>query len=336
MNNKELSEKLISQLQEISVALIKFYGLQHEKFVSNLSDPLLRWLDFRLRYVDPERRHVFMSNVFPKRFPKDARRALVKFALLNLTGCDINPYQGTGLTKNNDISSKKRRSRSDFLWADWGIHHFHLSTKVQNDKKYYAPRSDWLVFCAIYKNAIFIIDVRSHKEANFFSDIQLLKSFESSWPHLMSDYELKGIIPSDINLSKEDISKSRKGGLVMPITINGKAYTPPGMGITTASTPGIVTDIETKILRCIYLIAEAICSDDNPLKKEIEKHKIQNEDIEFSLSPKGLIIYSGKANCGWLLKDHPESAYSFVREMMTPGWVVSHLQYRIENPLLAY
>jgi len=147
MHESNLSKKLITQLQKISASLIKFYGLKHEQKEAGLSDPLLRWLDFRLRYVQPERRHVFMSNLFPKRLPKDAQSALIKFALLNITGCDINPYQGTGLTKNNDISSKKRQARSDLLWADWGIHHFHLSTKEQSQNQYFAPRSDWLVFC---------------------------------------------------------------------------------------------------------------------------------------------------------------------------------------------
>jgi hypothetical protein len=336
MHNNELSEKLIVQLQEISASLIKFYGLQHKKKESRLSDPLLRWLDFRLRYVDPERRHVFMSNVFPKRLPGDARRALVRFALLNLTGCDINPYQGTGLTKNNDISSKRRKARSDFLWADWGIHHFHLPTREHDKNQYFAPRSDWLVFCVVYKNAIFIIDVRSHKEESVFSDLQLMDSLESSWPKLMSDYEMKGVVPSSDIFSKEDISRNRKGGLLTPITINGKLYFPPGQGVTSASTPGIVTDIETRLLRCTAFIGEAICSDENPLRKEMDKHSIKSEDIEFSLSPKGIIIYSEKADCGWLLKGHPESAFNFIREMMTPGWVVSHLQDRIESPLLAY
>nr|WP_155838856.1 hypothetical protein [Halomonas sp. HL-48] len=187
----------------------------------------------------------------------------------------------------------------------------------------------------VYKNAIFIIDVRSHKEESVFSDLQLMESLESSWPEIMSNYEIKGLKFSNVKTSKKDISKNRRVGLLTSITINGKLYFPPGQGVTAASTPGVVTDVELRLIRSISWIGDLICSDENPLRKEMEKLNIKIHDIELRLSPKGLIIYSKKADCGWLLKGHPESVFSFVREMMTPDWVVSQLQDRIEKPLLA-
>lgn len=103
------------------------FGLEFKREVQHLSDPLFRWLDFRLRYIDPLPRSVLVSKKFPKRLPVSAETGLHLLERRFRDGIDVNPYQSKSLIRFNDLSGEKRAKRTDFLWADWGITHLHLS-----------------------------------------------------------------------------------------------------------------------------------------------------------------------------------------------------------------
>src|ERR1019366_7293563 len=137
-----------NDIDRIVNELIDDYGLRYEQEVANLSDPLLRGLDFVLRYIRPVPRTILVSNKFPKQLDAGTERALHRLEQLIQEGGDINPYQSKGLILHNDTSGSKRQQRTDLLWADWGIHHLHLDdTPIPNGSYFSDRNSDWLLFC---------------------------------------------------------------------------------------------------------------------------------------------------------------------------------------------
>ena len=123
LSETALADKFQRNIDDIATNLIGAFSLKFKQEVGNLSNPLLRWLDFRYRYIDPMPRPVVYSNKFPKQnLPKSARQGLKHIRRLIEKGKDINPYQGRGLMLRNDISGEKKDARTDLLWADWGTH----------------------------------------------------------------------------------------------------------------------------------------------------------------------------------------------------------------------
>lgn len=170
MTEIELIEKFLTDLNELCQDLVDNFNLKHEQEVQRLAEPLLRWADFRLRYIDPKPRPILTSSKFPACIQPDAKSGFEKFISEVISGADLNIYQGKGLSVRNDVSGKKPQLRTDLLWADWGILHFHLTTSLPPANDYYSPRSDWLLFAIPTKDELGFIDIRSHKEANIFED----------------------------------------------------------------------------------------------------------------------------------------------------------------------
>jgi hypothetical protein len=103
----ELRLKFCSDVESLAVSLIEKFGLCYKKEVSNLNNALLRWLDFRLRFVDPRPRKIMLSKAFPKMLPKGIQKVADRFFDMIEAGADINPYQGKGLILHHDTSRKK-------------------------------------------------------------------------------------------------------------------------------------------------------------------------------------------------------------------------------------
>ncbi|HFX6059754.1 TPA: hypothetical protein ACIE7L_005447, partial [Escherichia coli] len=65
---------LIKDIDEISEKGIQAFGLLYdESGHSNLHDPLLRWCDFLLRYIAPQKRIILKSDRFPENIHDGAR-----------------------------------------------------------------------------------------------------------------------------------------------------------------------------------------------------------------------------------------------------------------------
>lgn len=127
MDNADgLAKTFLSDVECIAEGFIKCFDLAFNQEEPILADPLCRWVDFVLRYVEPVPRRVEFSHEFWQRTPEDLTTTVKRFAHRGANGQDINPYQGRGLTAH-DVSTKRSAQRTDLLWADWGIHHFHLT-----------------------------------------------------------------------------------------------------------------------------------------------------------------------------------------------------------------
>ncbi len=142
-----LEEQFQNDVNQLAFDLIKYFGLKYSLHEKNKEHHLIRWLDFRLRYIDPKPRLIFFSDRFPKYLPSETKKAFDHLLNLIKKGRDINLYQSTSLFYHHDTNDKKRQNRTDLLWASWAIHHLHLNYEYDTDG--FIERLGWLLFCIV-------------------------------------------------------------------------------------------------------------------------------------------------------------------------------------------
>ena len=318
--------KFRSDVNTIASTFIQMFELCHKREISNLSNPLLRWLDFRLRFIDPRPRKIIFSKKFPKLLPKTITKTANDLYRKIETGLDINPYQGKGLILHHDTSCKKREKRTDLLWADWNIIHLHLCNKDIPKSRYFSERADWLLFGMVGHDFFAFIDIRHHKDDDLFSDPELIKIVAQSWPQIINPYELKSIHAPETHLTAEEYAVARKGGVTCLITIDGKVYLGLGTGITSASTASRVTSAEIDVLRYVDFLVKNICDPSTEFLPGCQKSNGHETHLALCITPNGLAIHDENLNMAWVLPkedDGSESVYlRTLHNLLVPEWAV--------------
>lgn len=161
-------------------------------------------------------------------------------------GSNLLPFLGTATSAlrqrhkevpKNGPAKGKQRWQPDWLFSDWGIHHFHLGPDLETtDKK--VLRTDRVLFAYLTNTDAYFIDVLPHKQTDggaAWADKEILQTLCDEWPSLMEPFEMRGTLaPSSLcQTTSSEIHAFRQAGLNAPVTINGKVYIGPGMGLAT-------------------------------------------------------------------------------------------------------
>ncbi len=314
-------------IDRITQEFIDEFGLKYEQETANLTDPLLRWLDFVCRHIQLVPRKIIASSKFPKVPHVDAERALTNLLKLIESGSDINPYQSKGLILHNDTSGEKRQRRTDLLWADWGIHHLHLTDVPLASGSYFSERSPWLLFCIVGSDFLGLIDVRNHGEKDLFSDPDLIKTVAESWPEIMERYRIKGILAPSKSHPPNEVSALRKGGLTSFVKIGSHAYMGPGMGLTSASTSTRVSLAVLKVRRYVRELAKTVFDPNNQFKKEALASGVTNPEFNLRITERGMAVYEKSESKAFLLpRVTSMNSLNFLAELhdlIAPSWVIN-------------
>ncbi len=320
-----------NSLNQIALDFINCWQLEFKQEMENLNDPLFRWLDFRLRYIELVPRKVVISNKFPKKLPLIVETGFRLLIAKLCNGLDVNPYQSKGLIRFNDISGKKRAKRTDLLWADWGIMHLHITDNPLIDGEFFSDRKcsngeSWLLFCIFSGNEVGLIDIRHHQENTLFSDHDLVRAVKESWPEYMEQFRLKGILPGQ-NYSNEEIGFLRVNGLSPALVIDDAVYMGPGMGVTSASTPLRVTDKAHRLLEWVDQLASFVCDEIGFIQMEIKKLGIKTPNFELCITAQGFAVYETESKVAFKFPKNTgneESHYSAkMIDLICPDWAIS-------------
>jgi hypothetical protein len=301
-----LEKKFSSDANKIAETLIDIFGLRHSKNESHLNEPMLRWLDFRLRYISQKPRVLYESCAFPKKLDEQTAQGFRHLKQLFISGGDVNPYQGKGLTLFDDTSSDKPTDRTDLLWADWGIHHFHLNPNIQNG--YYSDRSGALLFCLIDNNTVRVINILDHSN---FSNQSLIETMNKSWSNTRSE------IFEDSELSQkytdDDIAILRKNRIT-PVVIGSM-----GLGVTTAATSAQVSMELCQLRKFIYYLADCFSKNNHPLNEILLTQGITDPNFELSVVSNGLAVIEQKSKAVFVIEDDK------LIELFLPIWARKQL-----------
>lgn len=324
----ELERRFVASLDEIAADLLRGLDIRHSRKEPHLSSPLTRWLDFRLRFVDPRPRRVHVSRRCARSLPGEASRGFERFVRDVERGADINAHQGKGLFEFHDTSAAKKRNRTDLLWADWGLLHFHLTDKPLDEGKRFVERSDWLLFALFLRDDAILIDVRSHKEPFVFQDEELVATVVEEWPELADRWEMKGILPGEPWTASE-VKSLRESGMTTTVALNGKVYQPSGSGLSTAATSVRVSMTQSHVEWSARRIAALAFDPEGPIRSEMTADERANAALTLALSVRGLSVYDSSAKKHWLLSRPPDaerrSAIGALYEHLAPEWLLAAL-----------
>lgn len=297
-----IKAKFQSNLYQIAAEFIRLYGLEFKREVENLSDPLLRWVDFRLRYIDPVPRKILLSNKFPKKnLPSPVSSGLDSLARLIQEGRDINGFQSKSIIRFNDLSGKRKAKRTDLLWADWGITHLHITDNPVPTDDFFLDRrcsngESWLLFCLFGGDAVGFVDVRKHEDKSVFSDHDLVVTMKESWPQFMENFRLKGYLPSKEHFANDEVAFLRRNGVAPLTSIGDEGFLGPGLGVTTAATALRVTEIASEVRYWVNSLAILTILQDGPIQKEMARQGIIEGEFSLCVTPRRLCIYEKNSN----------------------------------------
>jgi hypothetical protein len=158
-------------------------------------------------------------------------------------GKDLTPHLSRGVKIAHQPQApaalKKRRDR-DLLIADWGIHHLHLTTKLESDG--FVKRTDDLLFAVFTPDDAYLLGIYPHGNWGL---LDLVKVLVENWPNSNLFTKMVGL--TLVNpISEDERLEARNGGLFQPVEINGHLYSPPGQ--TVAGTPVRVTSQVNSIM----------------------------------------------------------------------------------------
>lgn len=325
-----VAQRFMQDVKDISTEMISSFNLTHAEDISSLSDPVSRWLDFRLRFIDPIPRKIVYSKKFPISLNPEAEKALRDIERKVTRGEDINNYQSTGLL-SGDTSGVKRQRRTDLLWAEWNIHHLHLNSDPNPNGGYFSKRADCLLFLIIDRETAAFIDIRDHKESLVFCRDELIKSVSESWPTFLNRFELIGCIPAQTQPTSSKIKQLRESGITSPIAVGGKPYMGPGLGVTTASTSTRVSMITINILGYIKQLAHLVCMPNNCF----QLGQSSPEKFSISLTQRGLAVFHDGLSMAWPIPALSENMQNrwlgILRDYFTPDWYFLRLKQLIQE-----
>jgi len=322
LNAQEVAATFQEGVDGIATDLIRSHSLRFGQEIESLSSPLFRWLEFRLRYVDPSPRRIVFSDKFPvPQLPVKAQEALGQLIRLIEEGGDINPYQGRGLLKN-DVSRELRKNRTDLLWADWGIAHFHLDATPIPSDRYFSVPADYLAFCIVDAESVVFVDVLRHPSGDGFSDFSLLETVHRNWPAYMERFKLKGASPGS-SLSQSEIHSFREAGISPFFVLGDSMYASPGMGITSASTPTKVTLTMNRLRDTVDELARVICQGDGQVEKTLQGIGAGVPILSLCAKERGLVVYDETSKVAFSLSKLP--GMEEVCNLMVPSWAIEKL-----------
>lgn len=317
-------------VDEIALTLIKKFELRFKQEEDNLSCPLNRWLDFRCRYVDPMPRKVVLSEKLSKsKLQSSAQRGLTSLARKFSAGENVNPYQGRGLTLRNDTSGLKKHARTDLLYADWNILHFHLSNEPIPPGQFFSKPADYLAFCLIGGNVAAVIDVLPHPNRAGFANTDLFATMADSWPRYIEQYELKGILGGNEGnkFSSSDISQLREAGITTFTEHNGKIYMGPGGGITSAGTSLQAVRSSDYLRDTVDSLAKMVDDPQGQYRSHPVIQEIPDPNFMLTLDPRGLSIREDKSQ-GHFTINRPKpgkepTRFESMSDMLVPEWAIN-------------
>ncbi|WP_193352952.1 hypothetical protein [Paraburkholderia xenovorans] len=327
----ELTGEFLKNVDEIATELITGFGLKHSLAVAGLQTPLLRWMDFRLRTIDPRPRQIYASDNFPKSLDEPTVKALRSIEQAIRNGDDINPFQGKGLLRF-DSSGKNRSERTDLLWADWGIHHLHLG-EASTDQ-YFSSRSNYLLFAMFFADAALFIDVLPHSgDPLLFAREDLIRVVARNWPVVVEPYRLRGTLIPERQFDDNDRKMLRKSGIEAPLIIGGKAYSSPGRGVTSASTPGKVTDAMFRLRRNLRFLAQQVLEPEGQFLAPFDEESRRDCQFSLRLCPEGLVVYERSRDHAWTLPDAKfdgnDTYFAEISDALSPPWAKQSIQEAI-------
>src|SRR5450830_95611 len=153
----------------------------------------------------------------------------------------------------------------------------------------------------------------------------MIRIVAENWPELLAHFELKGVLMSNPDFNDQQRHELRRSGVDIPLVIDGRPYFSPGGGLTSASTPGKVTESMFRLKRNLRILAQCVLDPNDQFLATVPESDRAKSHFSLILSPRGVVIFERITDRGWTFPevkmDGTDSVFSEVSDCLTPAWV---------------
>lgn len=246
------------------------------------------YFNLQKKLISPTAREVLISDSFT--FPseleedelgEDVTKESLRDGLKDIkrkikNGESLAPYLSKKIKKDPDYD--------DNMLNDWGIHHLHLGSTLEETEKEleFIKRTDPLLFARFTEEEVFFIDLMGH---NDWANQEIVEILHKNWPKSIKEYQLENIKINNYH-SENQIKKFRKNGANTILKMeDGTVYAPLGGGYATT---GLAIDV---VQTCDYY-KERLKQFEKDLKENIDtivlraekKGEILDKELNFHLN----------------------------------------------------
>lgn len=204
-----MSDKILKFLYKHNIS----YNKKLEENKNNAAKCRMRMLalmNYLNKVIAPQKRNVYFSKKLQfkieNEFGCDLNASIFLFKGLLEEGENINKYLSKKAFKSNDL---------DLLLNMWNIMHFHLPNQTE-----------YLLFCIIENNDVYVIDVILHPHAEEFFEYHFLETiYDNGWiTHIA--HEMKDVVNVSVEIkNKQDLYQLYKHGINYNMFMfEGKCY----------------------------------------------------------------------------------------------------------------
>ena len=227
---------LFADLAEIVREYLADEGIEY-RGSGDPSELAVLYCETRIRRISPRPREVYFSDDIQSSLGALARetnadkRDKALEAWRTVFTLRYRLVKGEKVTHFLSKSVAEPTSQDGMLW-DFGMHHFHLCRRLDDDPRKFVERSDYLLFAIIADDAAYVVDVRKHLDPEGLGWVRqdLLRIAHSNWPALIESHELRGV--KGDRLTDREKKLLRRRNLNQVSEFGGKAIGPLGWGVT--------------------------------------------------------------------------------------------------------
>jgi len=203
-------------------------------------------IDYRVwrgRFVQPCRRKVHRSAEM-SRSPKVTEHgaALATIEAKLVAGESIEAHlsfrikEPVGDVVAPSDSLQKRKDR-DLLLAEWGVHHLHLSTEPHHRRTGFVQRTDDVLFVVFRESDAYLLGIYGHPEHDNWAAKEIFAAMVRNWPEAGLVNESRFATGLSQEYLDDDRLELRNFGVNTALMIDGKVYSPGGLGMSLDGTP---------------------------------------------------------------------------------------------------
>ena len=232
------------------------------------------------RIITRRPRRILKANAFDS---SNHEVGLAKLEPAIRNGRSLSPYMSKTIV---DISY------SDSLLDNWGIHHFHLGTKLEEGGKFIKRTGD-ILLCRFDDRHAYFIKILPHGtniNPPWFQK-ELIEIVHKNWPESIRHAVATGVTGLSPKLDDREVAELRKLNMTLLLDMSdGTVYAPPGVGNTLGlvSTDGSsVTDARfaDRIRALTKLVEENIVNDYVQIRENARQLGYRfNEPVSFVLA----------------------------------------------------
>ncbi len=185
----------------------------------SLDDICERYFNVRKRKVAARPRKVLISEEFT--YPPQYQNGLDLIKRKIENGDDLTPHLSCKVITKPDYD--------DALLNDWGIHHLHLGTEIEDDG--FVTRTGPVLYVLFADDLAYFISVMPHGS---WSNREIITIIHRNWPESIEKFLMRGISGVERRVGDADIAAFRRSGVSAMLEIEGCYYAPLGGGYATS------------------------------------------------------------------------------------------------------